>query len=102
MKFVIHLECALCQTWHDPNTVQNLCTSCQRPLWVKYDLAAMRNSISKSSLDDRPQTLWRYHELLPIRDPANVISLGETVTPMLETKRLAAHFGVNNLWVKDE
>ena len=102
MNFVMHLECALCQTRHDPNALQNLCNSCQRPLWVKYDLAAIGKTISKTALTERPPTLWRYGELLPIRDPNDIVSLGETMTPLLETKRLAAHFGVSNLWVKDE
>jgi threonine synthase len=102
MSFVTHLECALCGTRHDPATLQNLCTACQRPLWVKYDLQAIGIRFSKASLHGRPPTLWRYHELLPVRNLSEVISLGETITPILETKRLATHFGMPNLWVKDE
>src|SRR4051812_30964705 len=102
MNFVTHLECALCQTRHDANTLQNLCTACQRPLWVKYDLPALSRAISKSALKNRADGLWRYHEMLPMRDAEKIVSLGETMTPILETKRLASHFGVNDLWVKDE
>src|SRR5262249_42894565 len=59
-------------------------------------------NFAKGDLSGRPRTLWRYHELLPVRDPAQAVSLGETMTPLLPANRLAAHFGVTNLWVKDE
>src|SRR6185295_17191546 len=101
-NFVSHLECALCQKRYDATKIQNLCVECQRPLWVRYDLAALRKRASKADLARRPSTLWRYEELLPLRDPADAVSLGETMTPVLETKRLGTHFGMANLWVKDE
>jgi threonine synthase len=102
VNFVDHLECALCQTQYDPGQIQGLCPTCQRPLWVCYNLAAVQTKLSRAALKDRPATLWRYHELLPVRDVNRVISLGETMTPLLETPRLATHFGLPNLWIKDE
>jgi len=75
---------------------------CQRPLWVRYDLATVRKNFSKEALRDRPQTLWRYLELLPLFDPEKIVSLGETVTPLVTTRRLGAALGVENLLVKDE
>jgi threonine synthase len=102
MFFVTHLECANCGQRYDAAQIHNLCTSCQRPLWVRYDLEAMKEKFSKKSLFGRPPTIWRYLEMLPMRDPANIVSLVETITPILETKRLAAEFGVQHLYVKDE
>src|SRR5262245_20939530 len=102
MSFVTHLECANCGQRYDASQVQNLCTACQRPLWVRYDLAALKKNFSKKKLFGRPPTIWRYLELLPVRDPANIVSLTETITPILEAKRLAAYFGLNHLYVKDE
>ena len=102
MTFVTHLECANCGQRHDANQIHNLCTTCQKPLWVRYDLAAVKMNFPKQSLADRPQTLWRYREMLPVRDDANIVTLGETVTPILELKRLAASFGVQHLFAKDE
>src|SRR6185369_16772470 len=102
MNFVTHLECANCGLRYDATQIHNLCTSCQRPLWVHYDLAALKRSFSKKALFGRPPTLWRYLEMLPVRDPSNIVSLTETITPILETKRLAAHFGVKTLYAKDE
>jgi threonine synthase len=102
MSFVTHLECANCGQRYEANQAHNLCTACQRPLWVRYDLAALRKSFPKKALFGRPPTIWRYLELLPIRDPATIVSLTETITPILEAKRLAAHFGLQHLYVKDE
>jgi threonine synthase len=102
MNFVTHLECANCGQRYEAAQVHNLCTSCQRPLWVRYDLDALKKNFSKKALVGRPPTIWRYMEMLPMQDPAKIVSLTETITPIMETKRLATEFGVKNLMVKDE
>jgi len=56
--------------------------------------------LSREALASRPQTLWRYRELLPVRRPENVLSLGEVVTPIVSLPRLAQQGG--ELLVKDE
>src|SRR6202167_469317 len=100
--FVTHLECANCFERYDAGLVHGLCVKCQRPLWVRYDLDAVGRHLTKRQLADRDNTMWRYRELLPVRDPAGVITLGETVTPLLAAPRLAAAFGLRELLVKDE
>ena len=102
MSYVTHLECANCGKKYRAGRVHNLCTACQRPLWVRYDLEGVKENFRKSDLIDRPRTLWRYLELLPVADPANIISLGETNTPLLAAPRLGEHFGLRNLLIKDE
>lgn len=102
MNFVTHLECANCGQTCDAAEVHNLCTACQRPLWVRYDLPALKKAFPKRELKGRPWTLWRYLEMLPIADPSRIVSLEETVTPVLEAKRLAAEFGIEHLLIKDE
>jgi threonine synthase len=73
-----------------------------RPLWVRYDLDAVRRELTKEKLRDRPPTMWRYRELLPPADDAHIVSLGETMTPLVECPRLGQRFGLSNVWVKDE
>lgn len=102
MNFVSHLECANCSATYPAMSVQNLCTACQKPLWVKYDLEAMKQKFPKKALAGRAPTIWRYLEMLPVRNPDKIVSLTETITPILEARRLAAHFGVKHLLVKDE
>ncbi len=73
-----------------------------RPIWVRYDLAAIGKSVSPRDFSARPPTLWRYSELLPLSDPAHQISLGEGMTPLLPARRLGAYCGLSDLWIKDE
>ena len=102
MPFVTHLECAYCDQDFPAGEVHGLCTSCNRPLWVRYDLELVKREFPKKALFGRPPTLWRYLELLPMEDPANIVSLTETITPILPAKRLGAEFGLENLLIKDE
>jgi len=46
--------------------------------------------------------MWRYAPVLPLTKPANIVSLGEGMTPLVRTSRLGAKLGANDLWVKDE
>jgi threonine synthase len=100
--YVTHLECANCFERYDAGLVHGLCVKCQRPLWVLYDLDAVKKAVSRDDLRARPQTMWRYRELLPIFDDAGIVSLGETMTPIVSAPRLAAAFGVDEMLVKDE
>jgi threonine synthase len=102
MSFVTHLECANCGQRYDATQIHNLCAACQRPLWVRYNLDGLKKAFTKKTLFGRPPTIWRYLEMLPVRDVANIVSLTETITPILQTNRLAAEFGVKNLFIKDE
>jgi threonine synthase len=101
-NYVIHLECANCSERYDANLVHGLCVKCRRPLWVRYDLDAVQKAVARSDLAARPQTMWRYRELLPVKDDASVVSLAESMTPLIGTPRLAAAFGVDEMLVKDE
>jgi threonine synthase len=101
-NYVTHLECANCLQVYAAKLVHGLCVKCQRPLWVRYDLDAVREQFSKRDLTGRPQSMWRYLELLPVSDPSKIVSLGETVTPVVAAPRLGAAFGVRELFVKDE
>jgi threonine synthase len=73
-----------------------------RPIWVRYDLAAVGKALTKQTLQARHETLWRYRELLPYFDEADIVSLGERMSPLLPCPRLGAKFGLANLWIKDE
>ena len=100
--FVTHLECSLTGERYRADTLQTL-SKAGRPLLVRYDLEGIRRALSREALAARPQTLWRYRELLPVRRPENVLSLGEAVTPLIPLPRLAARFAKGGeILVKDE
>ena len=50
----------------------------------------------------RPRTIWRWHEMMPVEDPDNIVTLGEGGTPLLRAERLGAPAGFTDLWIKDE
>ena len=79
--------------------IQQVCKSDGGPLLVRYDLRRVRDSVTKDALRDRPQTIWRYRELLPYEDAANAVTLGELNTPLLETPSLGAELGIPKLRV---
>ena len=99
-SFVTHLESALDGTRLEARTLQT--THDDRPLWVRYDLDAAGQALSKAQLKERPSTMWRYRELLPPEDEASIVSLGEGMSPLLPCPRLGEHVGVADLWIKDE
>ncbi len=101
MSFLSHLECSRCHATHDADRVQNLCT-CGSPLLVRYDLKAAASALRPADLAGRVNSLWRYRELLPVRDPNNIVSLGEGMTPLYPLRRLGAELGLTDLWLKDE
>ncbi|HSL69631.1 MAG TPA: threonine synthase, partial [Longimicrobiales bacterium] len=97
-----HLECGWCGQIFPAEQLQRLSQCCGRPLLARYDLGALRGSFTPAALRGRIASLWRYSEVLPVRDPAYALTLGEGFTPLLETKRLAEALGVRRLWIKDE
>src|SRR3984893_13218316 len=99
--FVTHLECSLTGAHYPADTLQTL-SAAGRPLLVRYDLDGVRRALPRERLATRPQSFWRYRELLPVRRPGDVVSLGEVVTPLISLPRIAARLGGGEILVKDE
>ena len=102
MNYLTHLECSKCGKKHDADKVQTVCEACGKPLFARYDLAGVKEAVSPEDFLGREASMWRYWELLPIRDPKNKVSLGEGWTPLTQVKRLGETVGLQDLWVKDE
>jgi threonine synthase len=101
--FLTHLLCSACGTAHDAKQLRNLCTKCQKPLLVEYDLTALARSLTRETLLTRQEkSLWRFRELLPLPRNVEPISLVEGGTPLLRAPRFGAQVGLSNLWIKDE
>ncbi len=99
-SFVTHLESALDGTHLAADQVQTLHRD--RPLWVRYDLAAVKRAMTKELVASRPPTMWRYRELLPPADDASIVTLGEGMSPLLPCPRLGERFKLSRLEIKDE
>src|SRR5437870_167285 len=97
---VTHLESALDGTRFRPGQV--LTVHQGRPLWVRYDLNAVRAAVRPEDIAARPPSLWRYRELLPLPPDVEPVTLGEGMTPLLPCPRLGRDFGLSRLSIKDE
>jgi threonine synthase len=100
-SFVTHLECSMTGERYAADTLQGL-SKVGRPLLVRYDLDGVRAALSKDALAARPADLWKYRELLPVRRPEHIVSLGETATPLVTLDRVGARRSARAPIVKDE
>jgi threonine synthase len=99
--FVTHLECSYTGERYPADEVHGL-SRAGKPLLVRYDLAGVRKALTRDALAGRPPDFWRYRELLPVRKVADIVSLGEAITPLIALPRTAALVGGGELVVKDE
>ena len=102
MTNVTHLECSACGTTHDAGKLQNVCTSCGKPLFARYDLERASRTLTRDSLKCRRADMWRYREVMPVHNDNDIITLGEGWTPLLRAERLGRSLGLKNLHIKDE
>lgn len=103
-SYLSHLVCSLCHRQYDADQIHNTSPCCSRPFLAQYDLPALARELAPAGLASREATLWRYHELLPVREERHVLTLGEGMTPLLAAPHLAPQ-GLENearILVKDE
>ena len=100
MDFVSGLSCRECGRTY-PAEALHVCDFCFGPLEVTYDYERVAATISRERIGAGPRTIWRYADLLPVRDSAPV-DLGAGFTPLVRADRLAAELGLGELWIKDD
>ena len=94
MSYLRSLECTACGREFDTGAVHGVCPVCGKVLFARYDLAELKNALVPDDFRGRSWDMWRYRELLPVRDEANVVTLGEGMTPLLRVNE--------HLSIKDE
>ena len=94
------LKCRECGREY-PLAATHVCEFDFGPLEVVYDYDRIRLSLNHSGIQSRPQTMWRYRELLPVAgDPTVGFEVG--FTPLIKADQLARRLGVRELWVKND
>ena len=101
-SFLTHLECPWSGETYSADRLMNLSPAAGRPLLARYDLDAARSAFPRDSLKGRVASLWRYEEMLPVRDAQYRLTLGEGMTPLLHLKNLGRALGLEHLYGKDE
>jgi len=99
MSRLVYLECPECGERHDPDRLQTYCLKCDSPLLARYDLST---PIDKESIASRTGGIWRWRELLPLRDESFIVYLGEGDTPLVRIPKIADTMGLEHVTVKDE
>ena len=101
-SYLTHLECTACGKTYSASEAHRTCADCGKVLYARYDLHRLRGEVDRTDLAYRPSTMWRYFELMPVRQPENVVSLGEGMTPLIPAGNLGARLGCQRLFIKDE
>jgi threonine synthase len=102
MSALAGLACSECGSVFDADRLQTVCQACDSPLLARYDLERVGDTLDRDELSRRLSGLWRWAELLPVRDPAWRLTLGEGDTPLHHARRLGDRLGLRRLFVKDE
>ena len=98
---ISQLYCPKCGKQFSADEVHQLC-DCGSPLLVRYDLERAKKTFTKENIGSREKSLWRYRELLPVKDDENIVSLGEGLTPIIPLKKAGSKAGIPRLLLKDE
>ncbi|MGE5073236.1 MAG: threonine synthase, partial [Anaerolineae bacterium] len=101
-SYLIHLQCSGCGKEYSHKKLQTFCPECNSPLMPIYDLRQAGEKLTREDVSRRPRGMWRWHELLPVVQEENVVSLGEGDTPLLRVPHLERELGFSPIYVKDE
>ncbi len=101
-SWLTNLECTNCGATYSAEELHTTCTACGKVLFARYDLEAVKRELKPDMLLQRPPTMWRWVELMPVRDQANIVTLGEGGTPLLPAKGIEAALGAKSVFVKEE
>ncbi|MFX0107536.1 MAG: threonine synthase [Candidatus Hodarchaeota archaeon] len=101
ISHLLHLECPQCRRTHSAEVQATYCV-CGSPLLAVYDLAGVIEDVHHGDFPSHVNSMWRYSDLLPVKSPSFVISLGEGWTPLIPSRRLGKHLGLRLLSIKDE
>lgn len=101
-SFITKLDCSGCGEKYSPDEIHTFCPTCQSPLLARYDLETIRSRVDRDEFRMRQGGMWRWRELLPVKSPQNLVSLGEGDTALVHLPRLGKELGLSNLFVKDE
>jgi threonine synthase len=96
------IRCSNCGATYDADQLLTVCAACGKVLLAEYDLEAAGRTLTKEAVRERTWNLWRYAEIMPVRDPQHRLTLGEGGTPLLAAGRIGAEIGLPKLLIKDE
>jgi threonine synthase len=100
LSHVTSLRCRECSRDYPIEPI-NACEYCFGPLEVAYDYDSIARTVTRKSIADGPNTIWRYHDFLPV-EAENAVDLGTGFTPLLKADNLGKKLGLDNLYIKND
>ena len=100
MSHVSCLRCRGCDRQY-PVEALNACDFCFGPLEVEYDYASISKAVSRESIAAGPNTMWRYHDFLPV-EADRALDMATGFTPLIHAKNLGRRLGLSNLYIKND
>lgn len=101
-SYLIDLKCSGCGKHYPTNKIHTFCPECQSTLVAQYDLDAIRQHVDRDEITRRLKGMWRWHEVLPVVEEQNQITLGEGDCALLRLNNLSNAHGLKHLYVKEE
>lgn len=101
-SFIAELTCSGCGKVYSAHEIHTYCSDCQSTLLALYDLDSARQHVDREEISRRPKGMWRWHEILPILDAKDHVTLGEGDTALLPLDNLGKSLGLHHLYVKEE
>ncbi len=102
-SLITNLYCTSCGKEFSSEEVHTVCDKCGKVIYAKYDLETAKESISKESIQARQvYNIWRWHEIMPVKEEKYRISLGEGWTPIIQMHNYGKQLAIDNLYIKDE
>jgi threonine synthase len=101
-SYITNIICSACGRVYSRYEVNTYCLDCKAPLLSNYDLETVRKHTDRDEFHSRPRGMWRWHEILPVIESQNVVSLGEGDSALLHLPNLGKELSLSNLFVKEE
>lgn len=102
MMIPVLLRCIGCGKAYEIDENVYTCKRCNDLLEIELDLEPLKQRLSKAERKKRPLSVWRYLELIPIRDTSKIVTLNEGGTGLYRCEKLGAFLGLDHLYVKNE
>jgi threonine synthase len=102
MTYVTKATCILCGTEHRATPQLTVCTVCGGILNIEYDYEKIKRSTMRQELAERDISMWRYRELLPIRQDSMPNTLRVGWSPLYACQKLCKTLGIKRLFIKDD
>ena len=98
-----HVKCLRCRECGSEYPIEplNACEYCFGPLEVEYDYESIAKAVSRKSISNGPDTMWRYHDFLPV-EKESAVDISTGFTPLIHAKNLGNQLGLDNLYIKND